>query len=92
VRPIELVELSAKQFSRPYVKENPVFILFLERLSWDKAIPLSIDPIDVTVNISYQSASSNDKLESRNVVNYFRRQKSVETRFLGAGKVEPRPQ
>ena len=88
IHPVELAELSAPQYTKPYTRTNPTFGMFLEKLSRDKAIPESVDPIDVTVSLSYQSASTSDKLRSLNVVNYSRKERSAQAKFLACGKVE----
>ena len=66
--------------------------MFLQKLSQDKAVPLSVDPIEVSVNISYQSASTDDKLRSLNVVIYSRKTESAEAKFLICGKAVLKPQ
>jgi hypothetical protein len=91
VRPAELIELSAPQYTRPYARRNPTFALFLQKLSQDKAIPSSVDPIDVTMNLSYQSASTSDNLRSLNVVSYSRKEQLAQAKFLACGKAEPKP-
>ena len=88
IRPIELVELSAPEYTRPYKKRNPTFALFLQRLSKDRAVPSSVDPVDVTVNISYQSASKNDNLRSLYVIDYSRGERLAKSKFLACGKAE----
>jgi hypothetical protein len=83
VAPTALRQLSPPHSNRKRVR----FSYFIDQVA--RALP-NPERIEITVNLAYRSASSDDRFESHYVVYYSRSEKSASARFIGAGRIVPK--